>query len=128
MGAPIAGEVVELTAVQPSAEEQKADAKGRIGNTGIQAGLPFSIMVIVGWILVDMAKIDLNGDAPGREMPNEVVAAFVAVFTVVVAWYMNREALRAVLTELGTLRAEKAYLRALAIEYGADEDEAGEVA
>lgn len=114
MGSPITGEVVQLDAVRPSAEEQKADARGRIGNTAVQSGIPGALIVIASWVAA-LAHWDLDPGA-GADIPATVVAALTTVLTVGIAVAMNRSALRAVVDELAQLRDERAYLQSIADE------------
>lgn len=100
--APIPGEVVELTAVQPSAETMREEARGRIGNTALQSTIPTGIVVIGTWLLALFA-VDLD-PGPGTDMPAVVAAAFSNLITVLIAWRMNRKALTAVQTEVVELR------------------------
>lgn len=90
-GAPVVGEPMTLEAVDPSPEQKKADAKGRVGNTVTQVGVPAAI-VAIGTYLFRLADVDLDPGA-GVDMPAEVVGAFVAVGTWAMARWMNRESL-----------------------------------
>lgn len=67
----------------------EVDRAGRIGRTTTQVGIPSALMVIAVWAL-RLWGVDLNPAAGEEEMPAEVVAAFVAVLTVVLAFRMNR--------------------------------------
>lgn len=117
MAAPIVGEVVELEAVQPSAEERSADARGRIGNTAQQAIIPTATVTIGTWLLALM-HVDLDPGA-GTDMPAVVASAFTSALTLALALVMNRPALRAVFDELEQYRVERDYLLALADEEAA---------
>lgn len=90
--APVAGELVELQAIQPSDAQQRSDARGRIGNTAVQTGIPGAVIVIGTWVCA-LGHIDLD-PGPGTDMPAAVVGAFGALLTVLIAWKMNRTGLR----------------------------------
>lgn len=90
LAAPITGTPVDApAAVIPSAAEQRADAKGRVGNTVTQVGLPTSIVIIGTWIAA-LAHVDLDPGA-GTDLPAQVTGAFVFVITWAMARWMNRE-------------------------------------
>lgn len=67
------------------------DSEGRVGRTAMQVGVPASLVVIAHWA-ARLAGIDLDPNAAGVDMPAEVVAAWIAVVTVVLARWMNRPA------------------------------------
>lgn len=94
--APTPGELVETVAVIPSAAAQRADAKGRVGNTVSQVGVPTGLVIIGSW-LARLAGIDLDpSDAAGAvNMPTEVTGAFIAVGTWAMARWMNHGGLNA---------------------------------
>lgn len=87
--APVMGELITMDAVQPSAAQRKADAKGRVGNTVTQVGLPTSLVIIGTWIAA-LSHIDLDPGA-GTDLPAQVTGAFVFVITWAMARWMNRE-------------------------------------
>lgn len=82
-----------LEAIVPSASAVKADARGRVGNTVTQVGVPTALVVLGSWG-ARLAGIDLDPGA-GVDMPAEVVGAWVAVGTYAMARWMNREGLNA---------------------------------
>lgn len=86
---PVAGEVVSLEAVVPSADQQAADRQNRIGKTTVQVGTPTALVTIGTW-LARLYDVDLDPGA-GVDLPAEVAAAFVGVLTVVLAFRMNRK-------------------------------------
>lgn len=96
LAVPTEGELVEMTAVVPSAAAQRADAKGRVGNTVSQVGVPTGVVIIGTW-LARLAGIDLDpSDVEGAvQMPTEVTGAFIAVGTWAMARWMNRDGLAA---------------------------------
>lgn len=107
----VTGELIELAAVQPSAEEQRADARGRIGNTALQSTIPTALVSIGSWLLA-LSDVDLDPGA-GTDMPAVIASAFTTILTVVLAWFMNRKALGAVHAELVELRGFAQQLREL---------------
>lgn len=92
---PVSGELVELpeASVIPSPAEQRADAKGRVGNTVTQVGVPVGLVIIGTWA-ARLAGIDLDPGA-GVDMPAEVTGAFIGVATWAMATWMNRAGLNA---------------------------------
>jgi hypothetical protein len=93
MPVPVTGEPVEVSGVVPSPAEQRADAKGRVGNTVTQVGVPASLVAIGTWAF-RLGGVDLDPGA-GVDMPAEIVGAFIAVGTWAMARWMNREGLNA---------------------------------
>ena len=91
-GEPIAGELVTIDAVVPSAEANKADGRNRIGNTAVQVGVPTALVTIGSWI-AQLAGLDLDPGA-GVDMPTIVAGSWIAVLTFAMAWAMNRGKLR----------------------------------
>lgn len=83
------GELIEMQAVQPSAAQRKADAKGRVGNTVTQVGVPAFLVTIATWA-AQLARLDLDPGA-GTDMPTIVTAAWVGLLTWAMARFMNRD-------------------------------------
>lgn len=81
------------TVIEPSKAEKKADAKGRLGNTALQAGLPGALLIIATW-WASLKRWDLDPGA-GTDMPANVAGAWVVVLTLAVAYTMNRKNLNA---------------------------------
>lgn len=77
----------------PSATEVRADAKGRVGNTVTQVGVPAFVVTIGTWAMA-LAHVDLDPGA-GTDMPTVVTGAFVGLGTWAMARWMNREGLNA---------------------------------
>lgn len=90
IAAPVHGELVEssLVAVTPSPAEQNTAADRARGRTTQQVGMPSALVVIGAWI-ARLLDVDLNPLDGSEDMPPEVVAAFIAVVTVVTAIRMN---------------------------------------
>lgn len=88
-GAPIAGEVVTLDAIQPTEEQLEADRANRKSRTGQQAFQAGAVVVIVVWLL-RLNGIDLNPLRDSEEIPTEVTAAWTALMTYAAAVWMNR--------------------------------------
>lgn len=86
--APVVGQVLDVQAVEPNASQRAQDARGRIGNTAVQVGVPTAIVTIGGWIALLM-RLDLDPGA-GTDLPTNVAASFIAVLTAAMAWLMNR--------------------------------------
>ena len=80
VGAPLASGLEDLAEV---------DRAGRVGRTTTQVGVPAALVAIGAWV-ARLAGLDLNPLEGVEEMPADVVAAFVAVFTVGLARHMNR--------------------------------------
>lgn len=74
------------------AELRRVDARGRIGNTAVQVGIPAAIVGLGSWICA-LLHIDLDPGA-GTDMPAQVAGYFVAVIGSGIAWLMNRRNLR----------------------------------
>jgi hypothetical protein len=91
-GEPVAGAVVQLDGVVPSAESNKAQGRLAIARTAVQTTLPGAIIVIASWAAA-LGHIDLD-PGPGSDLPAIVSTAFQTVGTVVGAWLMNRGRLR----------------------------------
>lgn len=91
-GEPVAGAVVTVDAVVPSAEANKAQGRLNIARTVTQGGLPTALLVLVTWA-AGMSKLDLD-PGPGTDLPATVAGAFVFVGLTVAAWLMNRGKLR----------------------------------
>lgn len=89
-GTPVAGELVELpeAAVIPSLPEQRAAADRARGRTAVQVGTPGALVVLGSW-LARLQGIDLNPLPGVEDMPPEVVAAWVVIITVLLAFRMN---------------------------------------
>lgn len=90
---PVVGEVVNVDAIQPSPAQQRDDARGRVGNTAVQAGTPGALLIVAGWAAA-LADIDLAPGA-GTDLPANVAAAIASLLTVAMAWFMNRRGLKA---------------------------------
>lgn len=90
----VIGEATTVTAVTPSASEQRSDAKGRIGNTATQATIA-GALVSIGAYFCNQAGIDLDKLTESVELPIPISNAFVVVLTILVAWWMNRAGLTA---------------------------------
>lgn len=90
---PVPGAMVTLDAIQPSAAAVRADAKGRVGNTVTQVGVPAFVVTIASWG-AQLAELDLD-PGPGTDMPTIVTAAWVGLLTWAMARWMNREGLSA---------------------------------
>lgn len=94
---PVSGELVAPPAatVQPSASQVRADAKGRLGNTSVQATIAGAVVTIGGYLCLQ-AGLDLDrlNDAT-RELPIPISNAFVVIGTIFVAWLMNRAGMKA---------------------------------
>ncbi len=71
------------------AEIVPLDRESRVGRTGIQVGIPSAVVVIGSWV-AGLAQVDLD-PGPGRDIPANVVVAFIAIFTGLGAWLMNRK-------------------------------------
>ncbi|MCU1488307.1 MAG: hypothetical protein JWN67_5053 [Actinomycetia bacterium] len=94
LAGPITGEAVgQLDAIVPSAAEQRSDAKGRVGNTVTQVGVPGAVVTIGTWA-AQLGHVDLD-PGPGTDLPTIVAAAFMVLLTWGMARWMNREGLRA---------------------------------
>jgi hypothetical protein len=91
-GEPVAGNVVQVDAVVPSAEANKAQGRSAIARTGIQAGVPAALLVVVGW-QCQLHHVDLDPGA-GTDFPSNVSAALALLLTVAAAYWMNRGRLR----------------------------------
>lgn len=91
-GEPVAGEVVQVDAVVPSAEANKAQGRLAIARTSVQTSLPGALVVIATWGFA-LSHVDLDPGA-GTDLPAVVAAAFVTVGTIAGAWLMNRGKLR----------------------------------
>lgn len=91
---PVTGEAVAPpAAVVPSAAAQRADAKGRVGNTITQVGVPSAVVTLLTWA-AQLGHVDLD-PGPGTDMPTVVTAALVVLLTWAMARWMNREGLSA---------------------------------
>jgi hypothetical protein len=88
-GQPIAGELVTLDAIQPSAEQLEQDRANRKSRTGQQAFAAGAVVTIVAWLL-RLNGVDLNPLADSEEIPTEVTAAWTALMTYAAAVWMNR--------------------------------------
>jgi hypothetical protein len=86
--APVAGEVVSLDAVVPSADQMAADRSNRVGRTSLQVGIPAAIVGIGSW-LARLKHVDLDPGA-GVDLPADVAGYFVALATFILAYRMNR--------------------------------------
>jgi hypothetical protein len=91
-GEPVAGAAVQIDAVVPSAEANKAQGRLAIARTSVQTSLPGAAVVIGTWAFA-LAHIDLD-PGPGTDLPAVVAGAFVTVGTIAGAWLMNRGRLR----------------------------------
>lgn len=91
-GEPIAGEAIQVDAIVPSAETNKAQGRLAIARTGIQSGVPGALLVVAGW-QCQMHHVDLD-PGPGTDFPATVSAALVVLLTVALAVAMNRGKLR----------------------------------
>ncbi len=69
-------------------DEVSTDSENRVGRTTVQVSLPAAVVVIGTWS-ARLGGLDLDPGA-GVDMPAEVVAAWVAVMTVLLALRMNR--------------------------------------
>lgn len=87
---PVDRPLVARRAPTPSELEELGalDRESRIGRAATQVGIPTAVVVIATWFAA-LLKIDLDPGA-GRDMPANVVAAWIAVVTVALAWRMNR--------------------------------------
>lgn len=63
----------------------QADGKGRIANTGAQAGAAGALVIVGNWAA---HQIGWNGD-----LPIEVAAAMQLLLTSAAAWWVNRKKL-----------------------------------
>lgn len=91
-GEPIAGEAVQVDAVVPSADANKAQGRLAIARTGVQTGVPGALIVVAGWA-AQLAHVDLD-PGPGTDFPATVAAALGVLLTVASAYFMNRGKLR----------------------------------
>jgi hypothetical protein len=91
-GEPVAGNIVQVDAVVPSAEANKAQGRLNIARTVTQTGSPGALLVIFTWAFA-LAHIDLD-PGPGTDLPAVVGGAFVVVGTGLAAYLMNRGRLR----------------------------------
>lgn len=91
--APVAGQLIQVDAVVPSPEQRKADARGRIGNTAVQASVPAALIIVGSWI-ASFWHLDLDPIGTGRDLPGVVAGAIGSLLTVLIAWRMNKPNLR----------------------------------
>lgn len=91
-GEPVAGDLVQVDAVVPSAEANRAQGRLAIARTGVQTGVPGAVIVVAGWA-AQLAHIDLD-PGPGTDFPATVAAALGVLLTVAMALAMNRGRLR----------------------------------
>lgn len=68
----------------------EVDRQNRIGRSQTQVGLPGAVVVIGAWLL-RLFDIDLNPAADSRDMPPEVVAAFIVISAALLVRSMNRK-------------------------------------
>lgn len=94
--APVSGDVIEPqpTVVAPTAAQQKATSKERVGNTTVQVTIPTALMTVLTWF-AQLHHVDLD-PGPGTDMPMIVTGAFIVLLTWAMARWMNREGYRAV--------------------------------
>ena len=87
---PVRGEIVEtdLVSVQPSVADQNLAADRARGRTAVQVGLPGAVVAIGAWF-ARLHGLDLDPLPEAENMPPEIVAAFIVVATVVMAFRMN---------------------------------------
>lgn len=83
---------VQVDAIVPSAESNKAQGRLAVARTGVQAGVPGAVIVVVGWAC-QLAHIDLDPGA-GTDFPANVTTALGVLLTVALAVAMNRGKLR----------------------------------
>lgn len=87
--APVTGTLVDApAAIIPSSAEQAQQADRAVGRTVVQVGIPSAVVAIGTW-LFRLWGIDLNPLKGQEDMPPEIVAAFIAVFTWLGARKMN---------------------------------------
>jgi hypothetical protein len=91
-GEPVAGNIVQVDAVVPSAEANKAQGRLAIARTITQGGIPTAVLIILTWAGA-MAKLDLD-PGPGTDLPAPVGGAFVFVGLTIAVYLMNRGRLR----------------------------------
>lgn len=91
-GEAIPGEPIELDAIVPTPEANKAQGRLAIARTGIQGAVPGALLVVVGW-QCQLHDVDLDPGA-GTDFPATVSAALVVLLTVAMAYLMNRGKLR----------------------------------
>lgn len=91
---PVVGVPTSVQAVQPSAVQRRADAKGRVGNTFTQVGVPASLLTVAVY-LTGFWHLDLDPIGKGTDIPTLVNNSLLVLLTWLLCRRMNRDGLNA---------------------------------